>query len=150
MQHGRGGEEYITCGVLPQEGDYLLAQIAGDVYAKHSALPPGAFRRFTPHDLRRYGLDKAMLRDKRSGFQANFWQRQAGGAGLCRHQWFQRLADQSTGVAGLPGCAVSSVGGAGAAGQTLFWRQSAFHRPFSRRFACRHRRCGDRFDGGDI
>lgn len=73
MQQGRGGEEYITCGVLPQKGDYQLAQIAGDVYAKHSALPPGAFRRFTPHDLRRYGLDKARLRDKRSGLQANFY-----------------------------------------------------------------------------
>ncbi|WP_158302461.1 DUF2974 domain-containing protein [Sodalis glossinidius] len=70
---GQGGGDYITCGILPQQGDYHLAQVAGDVYAKHSALPPGAFRRFTTDELRRYGFDKRMLRDPSSGFQANFY-----------------------------------------------------------------------------
>lgn len=70
---GRRGGDYITCGILPQKGDYQLAQIAGDVYAEHSTLPPGAFRRFTADDLRRYGFDERVLRDPCSGFQANFY-----------------------------------------------------------------------------
>ncbi|MBT9431916.1 DUF2974 domain-containing protein [Candidatus Sodalis endolongispinus] len=70
---GRRGGDYITCGILPQKGDYQLAQIAGDVYAEHSTLPPGAFRRFTADDFRRYGFDERVLRDPCSGFQANFY-----------------------------------------------------------------------------